>query len=94
VPRPPPIDAAAPPPPPVDAAPASVPAAYGFLKLIAEPFANIRIDGRGHGNTPKYKLRLPVGPHEVELISPDDGEVRLRRTVTIEDGKTTSISIP
>ncbi len=64
------------------------------MKLIAEPFASIRIDGGGQGSTPKYKLRLPVGPHEIELISPDTGAVRLRRTITIEAGQTVSITIP
>ncbi len=80
--------------PPLQAPPPDAPPGVGYVKLIAAPFANIRVDGQGYGNTPRYKLRLPVGTHEIELVSPDTGVVRLHRTVTIIDGQTVTISIP
>ncbi|MCA9674120.1 MAG: PEGA domain-containing protein, partial [Myxococcales bacterium] len=62
--------------------------------ITADPYANIRVDGRDWGTTPVYNRRLAAGPHEIVLVSPDDGTVRLRRTVTIQSGALTKVSLP
>jgi len=96
----PPIDARTP-PPPVDAAVAAIPidaatpaAKPGFITIVADPFALIRIDGKDWGTTPIYKRRIAVGPHEVELRSPDSGAVRLTRTIQITSGQLERIDLP
>jgi hypothetical protein len=83
------IDAA---PPPIDAA---VPAATagGFLTITAKPFVLVHIDGKDLGTTPIYRRRLAAGSHTIELISPDDGSVRLRRTLDIAPGVLSRIDL-
>ncbi len=62
------------------------PPKLGSITIAAEPYAHVRIDEKQVGNTPLRNHRLPVGTHLVELISPDTGEVRLRRRVEISEG--------
>ncbi|RMH38477.1 MAG: hypothetical protein D6689_19560, partial [Deltaproteobacteria bacterium] len=81
--RPPPparADAAPPPPEPARGPP-------GFLTVAAEPFADVRVDGEPVGPTPILRRRLPPGRHEVVLVSPDTGAVRLRRVVHVVSGR-------
>lgn len=59
------------------------PAGFGLLTIAAEPYALVRIDGKEIGTTPIFNRKLPVGDHEVVLVSPDTGAVRLRKTVRI-----------
>lgn len=64
---------------------------YGFVTIAADPFALIRIDGKQIGPTPKFRYQLAVGRHEIKLVSPDTGKVRLVRTVTIREGKLSQV---
>lgn len=64
------------PPPPASTEPA-------FVTVAADPFALVRIDGREVGTTPIFRLSIPAGRHEVVLISPDSGAVRLRKTIDL-----------
>jgi eukaryotic-like serine/threonine-protein kinase len=65
---------------------------FGYLRVTAEPYANVRIDGAVVGATPLLRFRLTTGSHVVELVSPDSGEVRQRQTVTIEKDKLGTIT--
>ena len=67
--------------------PAATQQAFGHLTVGADPYALVRIDGRQVGTTPIVRRRVPVGEHEILLLSPDTGDVRLRRTVRIEEGE-------
>ncbi len=72
--------------PPVDKPPVYKPpvvAGFGTMTIAAEPFALVRVDGKEIGSTPLFKKRFPAGKHVVELIHPDTGKVRLRRTVDL-----------
>lgn len=73
-----------PPPRAIDAAPAPA-IEYGYLKVLADDrFAQVFIDGVGHGATPTGYIKLTTGPHLVVWKEPDSGAVRKRQTVVIE----------
>ncbi len=59
--------------------------AFGFVTIAADPYANVKIDGKQVGTTPIFRHKLPVGKHEIVLISPDSGKVRLQRTVDLAE---------
>jgi serine/threonine-protein kinase len=67
--------------PPIEPPPAAN--GFGTMTIAAEPFALVRVDGKEIGSTPLFKKRFPAGKHLVELIHPDTGKVRLRRTVDL-----------
>ncbi|MBP9206997.1 MAG: serine/threonine protein kinase [Kofleriaceae bacterium] len=77
-----------------DAAAASVPTGVGRLTITADPFAYIRLDGKDLGATPLIKAEVAAGSHEVVLLWPDSGAVRVRRTVEVRVGATTTLAIP
>ncbi len=53
------------------AATAPPPRPAGFLKVVAEPWAEVYIDGHYRETTPFWKaLPVPEGDHEVELRNP------------------------
>lgn len=82
---------------PVDAAPASAPPvdaalATGRLAVKAwSPAALVTVDGKDWGETPILARPIAVGAHEVVLRSPIDGAVVHRATVTVVEGKTTTV---
>ena len=63
------------------------PKVFGFITIAADPYANVRIDGREAGTTPIFRRKLPVGLHEVILISPDTGAVRYKKKVRIGENR-------
>ncbi len=63
------------------------PDTFGFITIAADPYANVRIDGREAGTTPIFRRKLPVGLHEIVLISPDTGAVRYQRRVRIAENR-------
>jgi hypothetical protein len=67
---------------------------YGFVTIGAQPYALVRIDGAEAGVTPLLKRRLSAGSHEIELVSPDNGEVRLKKRVKLEADEHQRITIP
>jgi hypothetical protein len=71
-------------PPPVTSA---APRGEGLITVAAEPFAIVRIDGAEVGSTPILGRKLSAGEHEVVLVSPDSGAVRLRRRIVIDPGE-------
>ncbi|HRC59230.1 MAG TPA: PEGA domain-containing protein, partial [Kofleriaceae bacterium] len=66
----------------------------GKLRITAEPYANVIIDGRQLGPTPILGRVLPAGRHEVILVDPVTGAIRLRRTVDVGAGQVVSVSVP
>jgi serine/threonine protein kinase len=79
-------------PPPVEERPR--PQGFGYVTVGAQPYALVRIDGQEIGATPIMNKKLPAGTHEIELVRPDSGEVRLKRAVTLSDGQHERITIP
>jgi serine/threonine-protein kinase len=67
---------------------------YGFVTIGAQPYALVRIDGQEVGVTPIMRKKLPVGTHEILLVRPDTGEVRLKRVVTLESDAHERITLP
>jgi PEGA domain len=49
------------------------------VAINAQPWAEVVVDGRVHGDTPLANLMLPIGVHEIVLRHPDLGE----RTETV-----------
>jgi eukaryotic-like serine/threonine-protein kinase len=70
------------------------PQGFGFVTVGAQPYALVRIDGQEIGATPIMSRKLPAGTHEIELVRPDSGEVRLKQKVTLNDGEHQRITIP
>lgn len=67
---------------------------FGFVTVGAQPYALVRIDGQEVGVTPIMRKKLSIGTHEILLVRPDTGEVRLKRVITLEDGMHERITIP
>jgi hypothetical protein len=67
---------------------------HGYITFGAEPYAIVRLDGVSLGATPIFRRKVPIGRHEVELVTPDTGEVRLRRVVDVEDGALHEVIVP
>jgi hypothetical protein len=63
------------------------PPAYGFLTIAADPDVDVRIDGKPAGSTPIFRRKLPIGEHQITLISPRTGQVRLERKVELEENE-------
>ena len=63
------------------------PAAFGFITVGAQPYALVRINGREVGATPIVNKKMNAGSYEIELTTPDTGEVRLKRTVVLREGQ-------
>lgn len=49
------------------------------VAINAQPWAEVVVDGRAHGDTPLANLMLPIGVHQIVLRHPDLGE----RTETV-----------
>lgn len=77
--------------PPIDAAAAGPP---GSIRVLAEPYANVIIDDVPYGPTPILSRKLAAGRHELRLVDPVTGAVRLRRTIEVVSGKQLIISLP
>jgi len=76
------------PPPEIDPPERVVPPKeFGFVTIAADPYANVRIDGREAGTTPISRRKLPVGTHEIILISPDTGAVRYKKKINIAENR-------
>jgi hypothetical protein len=73
-------------PPPVLAAAPPPPKPPGFLKVLAEPWAEVWVDGKLADTTPFEKLTIPEGVHKVELrnpfFAPELRQVAIKRGTT------------
>ena len=78
---------------PPDAA-TTTPAGTGLLTIGAEPYANVILDGANIGSTPIIRKKLPAGHHEIILVSPDSGAVRLQRPIDVAPGQHVQIRAP
>jgi hypothetical protein len=58
----------------------------GFLQLSIRPWASVTIDCVDHGQTPRPRVSLPPGAHDVVLTHPDFQPYP--RKVTIQAGAT------
>lgn len=67
---------------------------FGYVTIGAQPYALVRIDGQEVGVTPIMRRKLSAGPHEIWLVSPENGEVRLKRTVKLADGEHIRVTLP
>jgi len=63
----------------------------GLLSVNAIPWANLFVDGRAAGHTPRIKLPLESGKHQLKLVT-QAGESRLR-TVEITPNKETTLTV-
>lgn len=62
----------------------------GFLNVNSEPMrADIYIDGKHYGQTPKIVTDLLVGEHELKLTK--QGYAELKRTISIAEGETLNL---
>ena len=64
--------------PPVDATP-------GHLRVGANPWCNVSVDGRAYGQTPLVNITLPPGSHRVTCTSPE--APTRTRSVTLAPGQ-------
>ncbi len=71
-----------PPPPRVDATPA-------HLRVGANPWCNISVDGRPYGQTPQVNITLTPGSHRIICASPD--APTRTRSVTLTPGQQLSV---
>ena len=61
---------------------------YGLLRLAANPWADVYVDGKKVGTTPLAGYKLEAGNHQIKLLNPNCSPVS--RVIKIEAGKTNS----
>lgn len=67
----------------------------GTLTVFAAgTYAHVQIDGSFADDTPFYNRPIAAGDHDVVLLDPGSGRVRLRRHVHIEPGHGARVSAP
>jgi len=81
---------AAPAPAPAPAPSPKPASGNGTLSLSATPAANVVLDGRPMGQTPK-SVSVAPGPHTVVFVNADFG--RKIKTITIEAGKSAAVGV-
>ncbi|MFO0722884.1 MAG: protein kinase [Myxococcota bacterium] len=69
-------------------------AGFGYVTIGAQPYALVRIDGNDAGVTPLLRKKLSAGAHDIELVSPDNGEVRLKKKLKLQAEEHARITIP
>ncbi len=69
-------------------------AVYGRLRLDANPYAIVRIDGQEVGPTPIFDHRIRTGLHRIEFLDPDTRSVRKRKSVEVRKERTTTVILP
>ena len=79
---------------PASAEPSVPVAARATLTVLAEPYANIRLDGEPIGPTPRYGLETTAGEHVLELIHPADGSVRHRVELSLRPNEQRKVRAP
>lgn len=57
----------------------------GLVRVLAQPWADVWIDGKAIGRTPVENIPVPIGTHDVVLRHPELGEQRHRMTVSVND---------
>ena len=65
---------------------------YGNINVNSTPvLATIKIDGKEEGTTPQIVRKVLIGSHEVEISK--EGCMTERRTVKVEEGKTSELEV-
>jgi eukaryotic-like serine/threonine-protein kinase len=77
--------------PPPAPAPSPTPEADGWLLVLVKPWADIAIDSKPAGQTPRRRVPLRPGAHDVLLSHPD--YLPFRRRVTIGPGETFNLNV-
>jgi hypothetical protein len=72
-------------------APSPTPEADGWLLVLVKPWADIAIDNKPAGQTPRRRVPLRPGAHDVLLSHPD--YLPFRRRVTIGPGETFNLNV-
>ncbi|HEX2690446.1 MAG TPA: serine/threonine-protein kinase [Kofleriaceae bacterium] len=69
---------------------------YGALtaKHRGDRYLNVVVDGHIVGPTPAFSEQISAGTHVIELVDPSTSKVVVRRTVTVEVGKTVTVVEP
>jgi len=75
-----------------DAAPAVT--GTGFITMVADPFASVRIDGVEKRSTPIFNMVVPAGRHVIELVSPESGRVRVRKVINVKPNQRYRVEAP
>lgn len=84
------------PPAQADAAVAQT-AGQGVLNIRNKPggvYLNVVIDGRAIGVTPILRRSFPAGPHRIQLLAPDTGEIVLEKSFDLAPGATLDLREP
>jgi len=79
------------PPPPPAPPPVVADAGQGTITVTAQPWGNVRIDGELVGPTPLMRHSVKAGPHVVEVVAPETGEVRARENVVVEANRESKV---
>jgi len=74
------------PPPPPAAKPAGPPATVNLS--VSKGWANIFIDGKKYGHTPKLGIKLPPGTHHIRLEDPKDSSKARVFRIKVKSGET------
>ena len=64
---------------------------HGLLSVNAIPWANLFVDGHTAGHTPRRRLPLEAGRHQLRLVT-QAGEARVR-TVEIAPNRETTLTV-
>lgn len=86
-----PIVTAPPSPPKAPSVPVAPVTAFGQLNLNSIPVANVVVDGRPLGSTPKVGVRVKAGTRQVVFVHPEHG--RLARSVTVAPGSARTVAV-
>ncbi len=63
----------------------------GIFTLVTAPYAKVYLGKRYLGDTPLFKINLPVGKHTLRLVGPDGQSLKL--PVEIKSGETTKLNL-
>lgn len=82
---------------PIDAAATPPPSGTGYFTAIhkGDIYLDVIVDGRKVGVTPILNARpLPAGPHTIDLVAPDTGQVVVHKVVDVTDGMRFQVAPP
>ncbi|ATB29965.1 serine/threonine-protein kinase [Melittangium boletus] len=65
--------------------------ARGWLTLTTDQYARVSLGGRVLGETPLFKVSLPVGKHTLRVVGPDNKPLKL--AVEIQEGQITRMPV-
>jgi len=60
---------------------------YGYVNISAKPRAEIYINGKSYGNTPRFKLKLPAGRTNIRFVSKSHN-IDVTKTLIVKSDET------